>query len=369
MKALILGLILATLVISGCVIFEQQQNTTNETPPPPPPPPPPKAPVVSIVSPTAEEVILSQEDTADVTLTLSTQNLIVKAPGSAAKVGEGHFRVTVDDAVPQTVTTKTYLISGLTVGSHKIKVELLNNDRTMYVPAVVKEVSFTIEKEKPKEYVPVDYTVSITDKYTPSSLTVKVGDRVTWTNNAQMPHTATCFISGQKKFDTQTLAPGKSATITMTEIMECEYYSQIFRALTGNIKVESNGTEATPSGSSGASLNDCGTSLQCFSNAADTCAPTKVSYTLTLFTLTTISYMEIRGTTNGKCDFYIRRDKYEMAGADAETQATYSALEGKDGTCLFEPSRLAEVMNNWQTGSFSTSDWVGSDCQGGYFSG
>jgi plastocyanin len=166
----------------------------------------------------------------------------VKAPGTAAKAGEGHFRVTVDDAVPSTLTTKTYLISGLSAGSHRVKVELLNNDRTMYVPAVVKEVSFTIEREKPKEYVPVDYTVTITDKYTPSSLTVKVGDRVTWTNNALMPHTATCYISGQKKFDTQTLAPGKSATIAMTEIMECEYYSQIFRALTGTIKVESNGT-------------------------------------------------------------------------------------------------------------------------------
>ncbi len=242
MKALIFGLVLAMLVISGCVIFEQQQNTTNETPPPPPPPPPPKAPVVSIASPTADEVIMTQGDTSDVTLTLSTQNLIVKTPGTAAKAGEGHFRVTVDDAVPQTVTTKTYLISGLSTGSHIIKVELLNNDRTMYSPAVVKTVAFTIEKEKPAVYVPVDYTVTITDKFTPSSLTVKVGDRVTWTNSAQMPHTATCYINGQKKFDTQTLAPGKSATITMTEELECEYYSQLFRALTGTIKVESNGT-------------------------------------------------------------------------------------------------------------------------------
>lgn len=243
MKALILGLVLAMFVISGCVIFgQQEQNTTNETIPEPPKPVV-KPPVVSIVSPTADEVIMTEGDTADVTLTVSTQNIIVKAPGSAAKAGEGHFRITVDDQVPQTVTTKTYVMSGLSVGSHKVKVELLNNDRTMYVPNVVKEVSFTIEKEKPKEYVPVDYTVTITDKYSPASLTVKVGDRVTWTNNALMPHTATCYINGQKKFDTQTLAPGKSATITMTEELECQYYSQLFRALTGTIKVESNGTE------------------------------------------------------------------------------------------------------------------------------
>lgn len=242
MKVLILGLVLAMVIMSGCTLFgEQVQNTTNETVPEPPKPVV-KPPVISIVSPAAEEVIMTGGDTADVTLTISTQNLIVKSPGSAAKAGEGHFRVTIDDQVPQTVSAKTYDMSGLSVGSHTVKVELLNNDRTMYVPNVVKQVSFTIEREKPKEYVPVDYTVTITDKFSPSPLTVKVGDRVTWVNNALMPHTATCYISGQKKFDTQTLAPGKSATITMAEEMECDYYSQLFRALTGTIKVESNGT-------------------------------------------------------------------------------------------------------------------------------
>jgi plastocyanin len=246
MKALIIGLILATLVISGCVIFGEQQNVTNETNvTPPPPPPTPKTPTLSISSPASGDVIMSENDTADVTLMLTTQNLIVKSPGGASKVGEGHFRITVDDGVPQPVTTKTYLISGLSVGEHRVKVELLNNDRTQYSPAISKEVTFTIEKQKPAEYVPQAYTVSISDTaYTPSSLTVKVGDSVTWTNNGARPQTATCFINGAKVFDTQTLGPGKSATITMNEMLECDYYSQLFRALSGKIKVESNGTEA-----------------------------------------------------------------------------------------------------------------------------
>ncbi len=244
MKALILGLVLATLIISGCVIFEQEQNVTNETPPPPPPPPPPKPPVVTITSPLDGETIMTETESTDVTLMLSTQNLILKSPGGAAKTGEGHFRVTVDDGVPESVTTKNYLISGLSLGEHKVKVELLNNDRTLYSPAVVKTVTFTIEKEKPKEYEPKDYSVTISDSsYSPASLTVKVGDRVTWTNSGKMPQTATCFIGGKKIFDTQTLAPGASATITMTEMLECDYYSQLFRQVTGSIKVESNGTE------------------------------------------------------------------------------------------------------------------------------
>jgi plastocyanin len=244
MKALILVLILATLMLTGCVIFGSEQNVTNETNETPPPPPPPKVPTIAIVSPASGDIIMSEGDTADVTLTLSTQNLMLKSPGGAAKVGEGHFRVTIDSGVPQVVTSKAYTMSALAAGEHTVKVELLNNDRTQYSPAISRTVTFTVEKQKPAEYVPQDYTVKITDKaYEPSELTVKVGDRVTFVNNGARPQTATCFISGTKKFDTQTLAPGKSTTITMTEILDCEYYSQLFRALTGKLSVESNGTE------------------------------------------------------------------------------------------------------------------------------
>ncbi len=244
MKALFLGLALAMALFSGCVIFGEEQNVTNETEPPPPPPPPPN-PVVSIVSPTAGEVMMSQGDTLDVTLAISTQNLLLKSPGGAAKKGEGHFRVTVDDGVPQTVTTKNYLVSGLAVGEHTIKVEVLNNDRTQYSPSIMREVQFTIEREKPAEYVPVDHTVTIDDKgFKPADLTVKVGDRVTWVNSGKMPQTATCFIAARKVFDTGSIASGNSATITMGEEFECDYYSQLFRALTAKITVESNGTAA-----------------------------------------------------------------------------------------------------------------------------
>jgi len=245
MKALFLGLALAMVLISGCVIFGEEQNVTNDTAPPPPPPPPAPAPTLSILSPSSGETIMSSGETLDVTLTLNTQNLLLKSPGGVAKKGEGHFRITVDDGVPQTVTTKNYLMSGMAVGEHKVKVEVLNNDRTAYSPAIMKEVAFSIEKEKPAVYVPVDYTVSVDDNgFKPQALNVKVGDRVTWVNNGKMPQTATCFISAKKVFDTGSIASGKSATITMTEEFECDYYSQLFRALTASIKVESNGSAA-----------------------------------------------------------------------------------------------------------------------------
>ena len=244
MRALFLGVVLAMALIAGCVIFAEEQNLTNETEPPPPPPPAP-TPLLSIVSPSSGEVMLTQESTLDVTLALTTQNLLLKSPGGAAKKGEGHFRVTLDDGVPQTVTTKNYLLPGLAIGEHKIKVELLNNDRTPYSPSIAREVYFTIEKEKPPEYVPQEYKVTIDSQgFKPASITVKVGDRVTWENEGQMPQTATCFIGGSKVFDTGSIASGKSATVTMTSEFECDYYSQLFRALAGKIKVESNGSES-----------------------------------------------------------------------------------------------------------------------------
>jgi plastocyanin len=244
MRYVILGLILASLILSGCVIFQQEQNVTNETAPPPPPPPPPKAPTLSIVSPVQGDVITIEGDTTDVTLALSTQNFVVKSPGGSSKAGEGHFRVTVDNEVPLTVTSKTYDLTGLGVGDHTVKVELVNNDRTLYSPNVRGEVTFAIERAKPKEYEPQEYTVSITDAgFDPASLDVKVGDMVTWINDGKMPQTATCFVEGKKAFDTGSIASGKSVTIRMDQMLECEYYSQLFRALSGTINVQSNGSE------------------------------------------------------------------------------------------------------------------------------
>lgn len=244
MRHLLLGLILVTLMIAGCLGPEQPQNVTNETNVTPPPPPPVKMPSFTITSPGAGEAVPVQGDVGDVSLTMSTQNLVLKQPGGAAKTGEGHFKVTVDGGTPLTVTTKTYVLSGLATGEHTVKVELYNNDKTPYSPKISKEVTFTVEKEKPAEYVPQEYTISIKDfAYDPADITVKVKDRVTWENDGAYPRSATCFINGKQAFDTTVLGPGKSATITMNKTLECEYYSVTHMAMKGHITVESNGVD------------------------------------------------------------------------------------------------------------------------------
>jgi len=237
MRALFV-MLLVSMLFFGCAGEQPPQNETNVTPPPPPPV---KNPSVTITSPANGGVVMVPEDTADVTLTMSTQNLVLRQPGGTAKAGEGHFRVTVDSGSPQTVTTKTYVMSGLSLGTHTVKVEVLNNDRTPYSPPVYKEISFELQKEQPAEYIPQHYTVNILDfSYEPANITVKVGDSITFINTGSYPRSATCFLSGAEVFDTDVLAKGQNATITFTEIMECEYYSTTHYAMKGHVKVESN---------------------------------------------------------------------------------------------------------------------------------
>lgn len=76
-----------------------------------------------------------------------------------------------------------------------------------------------------------DHKVSIEGfKFVPASLTVSVGDTVTFTNNDGAPHTATG--SG---FDTGTLRKGQSATVTITSSGENAYVCNFHPMMKGTI--------------------------------------------------------------------------------------------------------------------------------------
>lgn len=250
MKMLLISLLLVSLLVSGCTFLSPPKNTTNTTIAPPKPPPP-KIPTLTITSPADGDVITATDNTSDVTLSVATQNLILQSPGGKAVPGEGFMEVTVDNGQPMDVTSKDYDISALPLGNHTISVQLFNNDRTPYSPSIIQAVSFSIEQSAPPSYVSQNYTVTIapsasgltgTEVYSPSDLTVKVGDSVTWLNNGNIPQSATCSQNGKIIFDTKTLGPGNSATITFNSIMDCDYYSSLFRAMQGHISVVSNGS-------------------------------------------------------------------------------------------------------------------------------
>lgn len=238
MKSLVLVLLLASITLTGCVIFQEEANVTENVTPPPPPPPPPN-PSFSITSPLEGELLLIPEETGDVNLVMTTSNLILRPKGGVKKIGEGHFSMTVDGGVAETSSSKINVLPGIGAGDHTIEVELLHNDGSSYSPRISKSVSFTVQQEEPEEYVPQEYTVKVKDfSYEPAELTVFVSDKVTFTNEGNSPRSATCFVNGKEVFDTDVIASGKSVTITMDKAVVCEYYSTTHRAMTGMLTVQ-----------------------------------------------------------------------------------------------------------------------------------
>jgi amicyanin len=81
--------------------------------------------------------------------------------------------------------------------------------------------------------------------FSPASLTVQVGDTVTWTNEDSAPHTVT-VTSGPVKFDSGTLQKGQSYSYTFGTAGTYSYYCAVHPDMTGKVVV---GAAAPPSSS------------------------------------------------------------------------------------------------------------------------
>ena len=85
-------------------------------------------------------------------------------------------------------------------------------------------------------------------KFTPATLTVHVGDTVTWTNTGQQPHTAT---ANDHSFDTGVLNKGASGSHTFTQAGSFSYFCTIHPFMHGTIVVLASSGSAGGSGNSG----------------------------------------------------------------------------------------------------------------------
>jgi plastocyanin len=72
--------------------------------------------------------------------------------------------------------------------------------------------------------------------FSPSTLTVHVGDKVTWTNMDDAPHTVTSS-SGPTKLDSPTLNKGDTWSYTFTQAGDYSYYCAVHPNMKGAIKV------------------------------------------------------------------------------------------------------------------------------------
>jgi plastocyanin len=71
--------------------------------------------------------------------------------------------------------------------------------------------------------------------FSPASLTVKVGTKVTWTNNDSTAHTVT---ADQGAFDSQTVDPGGTFSFTFNHAGTFTYHCAIHSSMTATITVQ-----------------------------------------------------------------------------------------------------------------------------------
>jgi len=71
--------------------------------------------------------------------------------------------------------------------------------------------------------------------FSPQSVTVNVGDTVTWTNGDAAPHTAT---AGDGSFDTGTISQGQSGSATFDTAGTFAYICEIHPTMTGTVEVQ-----------------------------------------------------------------------------------------------------------------------------------
>jgi plastocyanin len=71
--------------------------------------------------------------------------------------------------------------------------------------------------------------------YQPSTLTVKVGEVVTWQNKDPFPHTVTSKDAG---FDSQSIAAGKSFKYTAAKRGEFSYVCSLHPTMKATLRVE-----------------------------------------------------------------------------------------------------------------------------------
>ena len=75
--------------------------------------------------------------------------------------------------------------------------------------------------------------------FSPSTLTVKAGTTVTWTNQDRVPHSVVADTGSPAAFASDTVASGGSYTFTFTQAGSYPYHCSIHPSMTGMILVQS----------------------------------------------------------------------------------------------------------------------------------
>ncbi len=95
----------------------------------------------------------------------------------------------------------------------------------------------TIVTPAPTNPAPSNVKVSIKNfSFSPQTLTVKTGTKVTWTNNDSVPHTVTS--DSDNLLNSGTISPGQSFSFTFTNTGSANYHCSIHPMMKGVVVVQ-----------------------------------------------------------------------------------------------------------------------------------
>lgn len=177
----------------------------------------------------------TETDSADVELKYSSYGLTIVPPSSKNQVGQGHFHISIDGNADIEVMGETYTVKDLSLGKHKIKIEVVQNDHSSFFPNIAEYYDFEVVKVKNINQ-PKTYEVTINDfSFSPEKITIAKGDTVLWKNNAQFPRTV---VSDVGLFSSVFIPPYGSYSFKFEESGEYNYTHALYPSMKGTVVVK-----------------------------------------------------------------------------------------------------------------------------------
>jgi plastocyanin/predicted lipoprotein with Yx(FWY)xxD motif len=214
-------------------------------------------PTVTITAPASAGTIPS----GNVTVSISVTNFnVVDKQGQTSAPGEGHVHFYLDiparteagkPAVPPSgvwahVSGTTYTFTDVAPGTHTITVQLVNNDHTPLIPLATAQATVTVgaAAASPATTAPASTSAPAAQPqaikiasfaFSPASVTVDVGTKVTWTNSDTAGHSVT---SDTGLFNSPTFGNGETFSFTFTASGTYAYHCSIHPSMKGTVTVQ-----------------------------------------------------------------------------------------------------------------------------------
>ncbi|HSX48724.1 MAG TPA: cupredoxin family copper-binding protein [Candidatus Saccharimonadales bacterium] len=105
-----------------------------------------------------------------------------------------------------------------------------------YSPATTTDTNMPTQQTGTNQPAVATKSITISNfSFSPATITVKVGDKVTITNNDSAPHTVT---ADDGSFDSGTIQPGATGTVTLSKAGTFAYHCSIHPSMKGTVVVQ-----------------------------------------------------------------------------------------------------------------------------------